>query len=489
MLKIKKSIMFMLVILLISSLAYAQTCPSTYESFRDFVKEKFEQNGLTATEDSIDKIVVNFAENSIKENLEGLDEEKINQIIPTEAEVAYSSYKRSNILVKAGYSQKNIYRTLMLKDVGESRVNNRVLYDEKINLDELYQLAILTGKRQEVIDDIIEQKIIKRLDNDIDENLINPDSLDVLVDYYLGEIPSSGDAIELLEIQGFDFETARFAVSRSFNIYDDFEKNNIFKDDLNNEGFVDRFYAEDFLKSISGSRFESHVTRGIWLINEIANDLITSGFTTDDVNELKAMYLVHDIGKLGPPGVSPSIKEKSIKIFEAKNIIADQTIGNVLERTFEDEPEIFIKSVNEHLTRKRRLRVNEKMDNFFPRHSRWGEMRLEILLNQEKVAEPIAKQAWAHHPDNYQYLEPKYTILPVIDFYEASTGRINELSSNELLPHTEAMKKLRRDFENSKSKFNDDGSWDFAEMYIEMVDMIMKIPQVEIGQETLTQND
>jgi len=282
-----------------------------------------------------------------------------------------------------------------------------------------------------------------------------PYSTDIsnIVNYHQGST-SKQETIDDLVSQGMDSATARIVTERSHNVIEDIEKSGSLE-------FVNKQVMTDYLAAINGFNLENHVTRGIALISVLEPILIENGYTQKDVAKLKAMYLVHDIGKLGPPGIDLTNQIRTIRSYEMQKVIAFRDIVDSLAIEFEDVniANQYIDAIEKQenaLDRKAyglKKRPAEKIEGEtvknFAKHVRWGSERLAILTNEEQLNSEVAEITPKHH--QLYNMNPKVGIIGLIDFYESATSRMtyDAITESEYrLTHEEAMDSIRSWFTN-----------------------------------------
>lgn len=327
---------------------------------------------------------------------------------------------------------------------------------------------------------LLHHKIRSRISDE--ENANKPETIDVLIDYYKGDLTLE-ETVSKLERQGYERDMAVLLASRSFDMRRHLIEEGIAGDEISGDVMIKREVLDWFTQKLSESDLDKHISRGMWLIDQL--ELEKAGYSAQEVKVLKARYFVHDLGKLGPPDVSPDIEDMIMDTFEMKDPGSEETIGEVFIRNIAyKKAEDIIEVLNE-------LKVDpgKNINTYWEYHgnvdkkvenSGWGRRRLEGLVANGLIHDSL-KKSYTHHEPPAK--GPNQGFITFIDAYEAGTGRINARGNWVRADHATAMKFVRDSLDRHKAKKWQDGSKKQVKAenrYVELFDY-MDSRMVEVG--------
>jgi hypothetical protein len=272
--------------------------------------------------------------------------------------------------------------------------------------------------------------------------ITKPESLDVLVRYDDGEIETPA-ALSLLVDQGAALSDAWLALGRAQNIQADVMAEGIVGAQIGDDIRLTSEALEWWLAQIRDTELETHVARGLWLINQLKPVL-----PAPDVSELKARYVVHDIGKLGPLGLPPTGVGMVIHSFELRRIVLQHVVPHVFAAHFGPRSQWLIAEMNRHAP-ETSIGLQTTMRAYFDYHEAWGGQRLATLSAEGGVSDSVASHAHQHH--HIDRLYAPLGLITYLDMYEASTGRMSydAVTGRETrCQHGEAMAAIWQRFEH-----------------------------------------
>jgi hypothetical protein len=283
--------------------------------------------------------------------------------------------------------------------------------------------------------------IQRRIGRNAPDTLVtHPEALAVLGHYYDGELALQ-PALALLETQGVALPDAWLAIGRAQNIPADLRADGIVGERLGEDVRLTTEALAWWLQTILGTALETHIARGLWVINQLKPALPAQA-----VRELKARYVFHDIGKLGPLGLSPECAGMVLHSFELRRITLQQTVDDIFRAQFGTHSRRLLDEINRH-QRGMRLGPQTTMRTYFDRHEAWGEQWLTQLCAEGKVAASVRRHAHRHHHIDREHAP--LGIITYVDIYEASTDRMSydAVTARETrLTHGEAMAAIWRRF-------------------------------------------
>jgi hypothetical protein len=164
----------------------------------------------------------------------------------------------------------------------------------------------------------------RRVGRNLDEPPVTtPAALEVVGRYHEGEIAAHA-ALGLLVAQGVAVPEAWLAVGRAHNIRADVIAEGIVGTQIGADVRLTTAALDEWLAHLRDTELETHIARGLWLINQLKPVL-----SAHDFRELKAHYVVHDIGKLGPPGLPPAAARLVLQSFELRRIVLQHMVPRV----------------------------------------------------------------------------------------------------------------------------------------------------------------
>jgi hypothetical protein len=283
----------------------------------------------------------------------------------------------------------------------------------------------------------------RRVGRNLDEPPVTtPAALEAVVRYHAGEI-AAHTALGLLVAQGVALPEAWLAVGKAYNIRADVIAEGIVGTQIGADVRLTTAALDGWLAQIRDTELETHIARGLWLINQLKPVL-----SAHDFRELKARYVVHDMGKLGPPSLPPAAAHLVLQSFELRRIVLQHMVTRVFEEHFGPHSHQLIAAINRHAPQTR-IGPQTTMRMYFDYHETWGGQRLATLYAQRQVSRSVARHAHLHH-----HLDHAYTPLGLITYlnmYEASTGRMsyNAVTGQETrCHHGEAMAAIWQRFDH-----------------------------------------
>jgi hypothetical protein len=148
----------------------------------------------------------------------------------------------------------------------DKRLQPWTLEPVQMHLEPLLHAALQPGLDATGINPLKRAKLQRRVGLSRDDPLVTkPESLDVLVHYYDGEIETHA-AISLLAAQGVALPDACLAVGRAHNIQADVIEEGLVGVQIGDEVWFTHEGLEGWLTQIHDTELEIYIARGLWLM-------------------------------------------------------------------------------------------------------------------------------------------------------------------------------------------------------------------------------
>ncbi len=339
-----------------------------------------------------------------------------------------------------------------------------------------------TRRAQGKTPDPIEPEELKKLRYRMSDFSPTDANLESLIEYREG-MKTEAETIEDLVAGGAD---PRYALIMTESVYPA-------ESMLREEGIVPDLVAEEVMAEwfakIDGHKLENHIRRGLATIQKLEPALLNYGLTQEEIRMIKAKWLIHDIGKLGPPALDSDLQDIAIQMYEMNNVkISNPLALTVAVNIFDDNRELgesFVSALRnaEAETDRDKLGLGEPTESKevrtwegdimtvagYIKHRRWGEERLAILAQQGLVSPAVARDAAWHHTE--ERMEMPYFILGLIDKFEASTGRMffdEKTLERRMRTPQEAFENTRKGCTTSLSKMDEERVWLWKHTFAEL---------------------